>query len=152
MPHMCSNFPTLLRYSWPNEHVVDVLHLERKVVQAGPVIPHAEEGMVINIIFAGINPAELTYDFILIAGINVVRRPRVSRNQRTVSWSSVSPGRHGRSASHWTAALHSYEHPHGLQRNTSERIASLAHRPLRQGPSESQHQILLSHCRYGGIE
>jgi hypothetical protein len=55
-----------------NEHVIDVLHLKRKVVQAGSLVPHTEEGMVINVIIAGIDPTELTDDVLLLTGINVV--------------------------------------------------------------------------------
>jgi hypothetical protein len=62
-----------------DEHVVDVLHLERKVVQTGAFIPHAEEGVMVNIIVTGIDPAELTDDVLLIPDINVVRADQTER-------------------------------------------------------------------------
>jgi hypothetical protein len=43
------------------------------MIEAGAFVPHAEEGMVINIIIAGIDPTELTNDVVLVPGINVVR-------------------------------------------------------------------------------
>ena len=56
-----------------NEHVVDVLHFEGEVVKAGSLVPHAEERVVVHVVVAGIDPAELADDVVLLAGINVVR-------------------------------------------------------------------------------
>src|SRR5690349_19448401 len=36
-----------------DEHVVDVLHLEGEVVEARSRIPHAEEGVVVDVVVAG---------------------------------------------------------------------------------------------------
>src|SRR5580692_8806262 len=43
------------------------------MIEASPLIPHTEKGMVIDIIIASIDPTELTDDVLFFPGINVVR-------------------------------------------------------------------------------
>src|SRR5215469_5910000 len=42
-----------------DEYIVDVLNLEGEMVEAGSLIPHAEECVMIHIIITSIDPAEL---------------------------------------------------------------------------------------------
>jgi hypothetical protein len=70
-PHVLELAETVQIFT-ADEHVVDVLHLERKMIEAGALVPHAEEGVVINLIVAGIDPAELANDVLPLPGINVV--------------------------------------------------------------------------------
>src|SRR4051794_15688205 len=43
------------------------------MVEAGARIPHAKERVVVDIVVAGVDPAELTDDVVLFAGVHVVR-------------------------------------------------------------------------------
>src|ERR1700712_5411221 len=43
------------------------------MIEASPLIPHAKESMMINIIITGIDPAELSDDVLSVPGINIVR-------------------------------------------------------------------------------
>jgi hypothetical protein len=70
-----------------DEHVVDILNLERKMIEPRPIIPYAEEGLVIDIIIASIDSAKLTDDVVLVPSINIVRADQTKcfAKQRTVS-------------------------------------------------------------------
>ena len=56
-----------------HEDVVDVLHLEAEVIQPGAGVVHAEERVVVDVVVAGIDAAELTEDVGLLAAVDVVR-------------------------------------------------------------------------------
>ena len=62
-----------------DEHVVDVLHLEREMIEAGAFVPHAEERVMVDVIVAGVDPAELADDVVLVAGVDVVRADQAER-------------------------------------------------------------------------
>src|SRR5262245_14808424 len=55
------------------EDVIDVGHLEREVVQAGALVPDAEEHVVIDIGGSPVEPVERADDVVLAAGVDVVR-------------------------------------------------------------------------------
>src|SRR5262249_50829683 len=56
-----------------DEYIVDVLHLEGEMVEAGSLILHAEERMMIHIIITSIDSAELTNDVLFLPSVDIVR-------------------------------------------------------------------------------
>ena len=56
-----------------HEDVVDVLNLERKMVEAGPFVLHAEECVMVDVFGAGVDAAELADDVVRVAGVDIVR-------------------------------------------------------------------------------
>src|SRR5262252_1303613 len=69
----------LLQMLVPGEHVVDVRHLERQVVQAGALVPDAEEDVMIDEGGAAVEPVERADDVVLATGVHVVRADEAER-------------------------------------------------------------------------
>src|SRR5262245_18062553 len=63
----------LLQMLVSGEHVVDVRHLEGQVVQAGSLVTHAEENVMVDVAGAAVEPIERADDVVLAAGVHVVR-------------------------------------------------------------------------------
>src|SRR6266508_1288267 len=62
-----------------HEHVVDVLHLERQVVQPRAIVPDAEERVVIDVGRAPVEPVEGPDEIVLAALVDVVRADEPER-------------------------------------------------------------------------
>src|SRR5262245_37090327 len=69
----------LLQMLVSGEHVVDVRHLERQVVQAGALVPDAEEDVMVDEGGAAVEPVERADDVVLAAGVHVVRANEAER-------------------------------------------------------------------------
>ena len=62
----------LLQMLVAEEDVVDIKHFEGEMVEAGLLVLQAEEGMVVDILVAAVEPVERTDDVVLAPGIDVV--------------------------------------------------------------------------------
>ena len=61
------------------EHRVDVRHLEGDVIEARPLVHHAEERVVVDVLVAAVAPVERADDVVLVARVHVVRAEEAER-------------------------------------------------------------------------
>src|SRR3989449_7798718 len=63
----------------PGEHVVDVRHFERHMVQAGPLVPDAEVHVMVDVRTPAIEPVERADDVVFAARVHIVRADEPER-------------------------------------------------------------------------